>query len=30
LKQGHIDVAASADELRRSDLVEASYLGGAS
>ena len=30
LKQGHIDVAASAAELRRSDLVEASYLGGAS
>ena len=30
LKQGHIDVAASASELRRSDLVEASYLGGAS
>ena len=30
LKQGHIDVAASAEELRRSDLVEASYLGGAS
>ncbi|HVW32385.1 MAG TPA: ABC transporter ATP-binding protein [Acidimicrobiia bacterium] len=30
LKQGHIDVAATAEELRRSDLVEASYLGGAS
>jgi branched-chain amino acid transport system ATP-binding protein len=28
LKQGHIDVAAGAAELRRSDLVEASYLGG--
>ena len=30
LKQGHVDVAASAEELRRSDLVEASYLGGGS
>jgi len=30
LKQGHVDVAADAAELRRSDLVEASYLGGAS
>ena len=28
LKQGHIDVAGTAAELRRSDLVEASYLGG--
>ena len=30
LKQGHIDVTGTAAELRRSDLVEASYLGGAS
>jgi branched-chain amino acid transport system ATP-binding protein len=30
LKQGHVDVAAGAAELQRSDLVEASYLGGAS
>jgi branched-chain amino acid transport system ATP-binding protein len=30
LKQGHIDVAGSAAELRRSDVVEASYLGGVS
>ncbi|MEW6475010.1 MAG: ABC transporter ATP-binding protein [Actinomycetota bacterium] len=30
LKQGHIDVAGTAEELRRSDLVEASYLGGVS
>jgi branched-chain amino acid transport system ATP-binding protein len=30
LKQGHVDGAASAAELQRSDLVEASYLGGAS
>jgi branched-chain amino acid transport system ATP-binding protein len=30
LKQGHVDVAAAAAELRRSDLVETSYLGGAS
>jgi branched-chain amino acid transport system ATP-binding protein len=29
LKQGHVDVAASAAELQRSDMVEASYLGGA-
>jgi branched-chain amino acid transport system ATP-binding protein len=29
LKQGHVDLAASAEELRRSDMVEASYLGGA-
>jgi branched-chain amino acid transport system ATP-binding protein len=30
LKQGHVDVAASATELQRSHLVEASYLGGGS
>jgi branched-chain amino acid transport system ATP-binding protein len=30
LKQGHVDVAGTASELRRSDLVEASYLGGLS
>jgi len=28
LKQGHVDVVGTAAELRRSDLVEASYLGG--
>jgi branched-chain amino acid transport system ATP-binding protein len=27
LKQGHVDVAAGAAELRGTDLVEASYLG---
>jgi branched-chain amino acid transport system ATP-binding protein len=30
LKQGHVDVAGTAEELRRSDLIEASYLGGVS
>jgi len=30
MKQGHVDLAASAAELQRSDLVETSYLGGGS